>query len=288
MIGKILALFSSNYALYQKIEEKGIHLVGLDDQDSISASGIFKFHQLIINDRGLFPTGLDIHTARFKTGRSELFKLMDMVNDMFQEKDIPNFTIDISELAGFSASKSDLSKYRTMDQFAESATKNYINEISLDRLNKMLGHKEIRLIHGATDTFIQYAWNPKIFVLNGGGSHHLAAAQYIAKRLNQKIAFTSTLKLKYIDQESFNKFDEQYESFVLDKNHLLDLIRYFNDSDIKFVKYELNPRSEPGREISIYFFKKTKENERIIEIFSKKFNSLNKILERRIKQQKDD
>uniref|UniRef100_UPI003F799567 DUF6685 family protein n=1 Tax=Chromobacterium amazonense TaxID=1382803 RepID=UPI003F799567 len=95
--------------------------------------------------------------------------------------------LDINEIDGLSASKSDLTKFQTLDQLVEANSFEMIDEITDAKLAKNLAHREIRILHGDSDYFARYLWDERTFLMNSGGSHHFAAARYLAKRLSQRV-----------------------------------------------------------------------------------------------------
>ncbi|WP_227644800.1 DUF6685 family protein, partial [Klebsiella pneumoniae] len=55
--------------------------------------------------------------------------------------------LDLSEIGGFSNSKSDLSQYRSIDDFVKNACPDYISDVSMENLERMLLWPEIRLLN---------------------------------------------------------------------------------------------------------------------------------------------
>ncbi len=103
---------------------------------------------------------------------------------------------DIRDIEGLSSSKSKLEKYPTLDDFAVRGTTEFLDDISEENLNKMLDYSEMRIINNpnTSDHFIQHQWDGRIFLVNSGGSHHFAAARYIAKKLKKEVAITGRLE----------------------------------------------------------------------------------------------
>lgn len=56
-------------------------------------------------------------------------------------------TVDLREIGGFAASKSDLHEHRTVEEFAERRCPDWIADVSHVQLQKMLSHDEIRVCH---------------------------------------------------------------------------------------------------------------------------------------------
>ncbi|WP_139133090.1 DUF6685 family protein [Pandoraea sp. ISTKB] len=124
---------------------------------------------------------------------------------------------DISQVEGLGASKSPLSDYRDMDRFIEARSPELVREISHDQLRKNLAHREIRILHGrpTSDHFAHYAWDGRIWLKNTGGSHHFAAARYIAKRLDVRVPLMGRLRKYGINPSAVHELVEHFEVFVV-------------------------------------------------------------------------
>ena len=101
---------------------------------------------------------------------------------------IEQWGCDIRQIDGLSCSKGPIENTEGMDIFAERYCKNFIDEISEKKLLRNLAHTEIRIIHNknSCDHFACYEWDGRTFLMNSGGSHHFAAARFIAGKLNKR------------------------------------------------------------------------------------------------------
>lgn len=136
---------------------------------------------------------------------------------------VAHFECDASDIEGISASKSADMPHESVDVFGAY----YIDEqnryarkgkapLRLDdaSLKQLCSHDEIRLLHGrGSDTFSVRAWDGRLFIDNSGGSHHLAAAVHVVKRIGARIPLASKL---YLYQ--FNHLTVQW---LLDGFHLV-------------------------------------------------------------------
>jgi hypothetical protein len=127
-----------------------------------------------------------------------------------------NSVCDITDVAGFSASKSDLQTFRSTDEMVETNSREMIDEITLAKLARNLAHREIRIIHApGSDRFERYAWDGRRFLINSGGSHHFAAAKYIAARLNEPVPLRGTLHTYSLNAVAIASLRRDFEMFAI-------------------------------------------------------------------------
>ncbi|WP_162085341.1 DUF6685 family protein [Sulfuriferula nivalis] len=105
------------------------------------------------------------------------------------------WTCDIQNVDGVLHSKSELDKFATLDDMVAKNSPEMINEVTKAMLCKNLAHGEIRILHNSdtSDHFARYQWDGRVFLMNGGGSHHFAAARYIASRIAQQVPLKGKL-----------------------------------------------------------------------------------------------
>lgn len=133
------------------------------------------------------------------------------------------WTCDIQEIDGFSSSKSKLCEFISTDEMVEQNSREMIDEITRAKLEKNLAHREIRILHGETtsDHFARFAWDGRLFLMNSGGSHHLAAAKYIAARLGVPVPMSAKLRTYSLDAGAVKSLRRDFEMFVLsDEPHI--------------------------------------------------------------------
>jgi hypothetical protein len=124
---------------------------------------------------------------------------------------------DIQQVDGFAASKAPLADFVDIDTMIEVRSPELINEISEDQLYKNLAHPEIRILHRSNghDYFARYLWDGRTFLMNCGGSHHFAAARYIAARLGRQVPLRGELHTYSIDRPSVELLRCDFEMYVI-------------------------------------------------------------------------
>lgn len=134
------------------------------------------------------------------------------------EKKQENWTVDITAIDGFGASKEDLRLFSSIEEMATRTCKGLIKDVSVDGLARCLKHTGIGLIHKpktTTDDFFTYAWDGRLWLSNTDGSHHTAAAQYIASRLKEPVPLTGRLRTYEINGTALRSLFSDYEVFAV-------------------------------------------------------------------------
>lgn len=129
---------------------------------------------------------------------------------------VEDWGCDITDVQGFAGSKSELRNFTSTDQMVETNSPDMIESISPAKLAENLAHREIRIIHApGIDYFQRYAWDGRLFLINSGGSHHFAAAKYIAARLPQAVALRGKLVTHSLNALAIASLQRDYEMFVI-------------------------------------------------------------------------
>lgn len=167
---------------------------------------------------------------------------------------------DITDVLGFSMSKSDLTAFPNMDAMVETNSREMINEITPAKLARNLAHREIRIIHspGTTDHFARHLWDGRLFLMNDGGSHHFAAARYIAARLGTPVPLRGKLRTYALNPLAIASLRRDFEMYAIADtaelcNGFHDAMRAYKatwlshplPAPLDNVKAILLPKSEP-------------------------------------------
>lgn len=124
---------------------------------------------------------------------------------------------DIQEVVGFGASKSDLRAFHSLDQMVETNSREMITPLTLGKLQSNLDWDEIRLLSctPSPDFFVRHGWDGRIFLSNSGGSHHFAAARYIANKLEVPVRLPGLLKTFVLNPIAVRSLIREFRLFVL-------------------------------------------------------------------------
>lgn len=142
--------------------------------------------------------------------------VLDLLGTLVAQQTFKSWTLDIGEVEGLSASKSPLERYPALDAFARDRCASFTHPLTHEQLLANLTHHEVRIARDSGDDyFVQHGWDGRIFIANDGGSHHFAAAQYIATRLGEKVPLKARLHRYRIKPTSVDRLRVAYEVFAV-------------------------------------------------------------------------
>jgi len=205
-----LSPFSETAQLYADCFALPAATVILENENSIDHEGVIPFHK--IKDNNCHSTFV-----------GSLFE--DSLNALIQKATIENFETDISKVEGLMASKdkSDFHKFKNLDQFVEKTRPNLIDPIDMANLVSNLNHERSPVDENDLNLDLEklqiYSWQNRLYWTNRGGSHHFAAAQYIAKKMDVPVKVTGRLEIKYFDSNAVTNFNKTFDAFMVPTDH---------------------------------------------------------------------
>lgn len=130
---------------------------------------------------------------------------------------LEHWKCEIQDVAGLSASKSELRDFSSLDEMAESRARYLLDDITLENLKTSLDWQEIRIFHreSTCDHLAIHQWDGRLFLMNSGGSHHFAAGRYLAVRLGVEVPLHATLRIHRLSRTAVMELLEEYEVFAL-------------------------------------------------------------------------
>lgn len=162
----------------------------------------------------------EVRCWRYKRGSHDHESFMhhiSAIENLCSEQKIENWECDIQDVEGLSASKSHLPDFPSLDELVMgSHARGMAEPQQIDNIHNNLAWHEVRICHNPpTDYFHKYTWNPRLYLINDGGSHHFSAARFIAGKLDVPVPLTSTLHTFSFNEQSVNDLVEEYEMFVM-------------------------------------------------------------------------
>lgn len=141
---------------------------------------------------------------------------------------------DIQDVVGMANSRARLESFDTLDRMVEADSGELIEPITADKLRENLAHGGIHILHRdkPLDYFARHLWDGRVFLINGDGSHHFAAARYIATRIGVSVPLRGTLRTYAINEMAVASLQRDFEMFVIDDS--VDSSLGFHDAMKKF------------------------------------------------------
>lgn len=197
-----------------------------DLKSNIYAESVEKWHELSASNNAVVcrSTERNILNGWRSTGRYyESFQIICPEYEEICHLEVnPTWECDISDIHGFSASKSNLRNFATTDELVETNCREMVSEVTLEKLAHNLAHREIRLIHSPLgdcgDYFTRYLWDGRLWLMNSGGSHHTAAAKYIATRLKQRVLLRGKLYTYSLNTQAISSLKRQFDMFIINNS----------------------------------------------------------------------
>lgn len=169
---------------------------------------------------------------RYFSGEYRSFEIHRAELEHFGRCEINDYwTCDIQTVVGFSSSKSELEKFSSLDDMVETNSREMIDALTEEKLCQNLAHNEIRILHHeqTSDHFARHRWDGRVFLINNGGSHHFAAARYIAARIERQVPLCGALHTYSIDPIAVDSLQTDFDMFVIPDNNV-DASNGFHDA----------------------------------------------------------
>lgn len=191
----------------------------LAPEDSIDMSRVPRWHNLTsASAQRRRSDHVELMGWRMQGGQMASFIQYDAALDnLVRRTTIDAWSCDLQDVHGFANSKSDLKAFRSTDEMVEVNSPEMISDVSLKGLRKNLAHGEIGLLREwQTDWLQVHQWDKRMFVVNDGGSHHLAAAKYIAGRIGAPVPLRASLHYYSIDPNAVTLLRSEYDIYLVD------------------------------------------------------------------------
>jgi len=143
----------------------------------------------------------------------------DLLNLVVEEY-VKGWSCEIQEVTGLSASKSKLHAFESLDAMIKQNSQELIDPVTNEKLQENLAWEKIpRLLQPNNEfddiDFIKFDWSNRLYLSNSGGSHHFAAARYLARKLGVKIKLYGILKKYKFNKEIIIRLDREYDIFII-------------------------------------------------------------------------
>jgi len=146
---------------------------------------------------------------------------------------IEDFSGDAADIGCLDVSTSPLDSISSLDDMATVRSPELVTEVSQAKLEENVAHEGCRGLFSGNDAVIdRFAWDGRLAWRNSDGSHHFAAARYIAGRLEKSLPIRATLNAYNLDADAVAELDREYRVFLVDERSarsgdLADAMRSF-------------------------------------------------------------
>lgn len=139
----------------------------------------------------------------------------------------------INDLAGFTASKSELSVPCSMDEWIEKARPNFLVPVTDAQLMRCARYSEVRVslifdcqadaaaaagTPHSSDHLYGYQWDHRVFLANSGGSHHVAATRYLARRLGRECEIVADLQVYGLNHRAIAQLTDEFRIYAVSQH----------------------------------------------------------------------
>ena len=127
-----------------------------------------------------------------------------------------NFRCDARDIRCLWASKSPLDEITSLDEMATKRSPELVREVTPEALRKNMTHEVWRgPFSDAGIELDRFGWDGRLCWRNEGGSHHFAAARYLAGKLGIPLPIRARLHEYRFDLDAIDELDATYRVFLL-------------------------------------------------------------------------
>lgn len=237
----------------------------------IGSTEVVRWHEFgsLFYEKGMFREKLNgwSHCKTYGRYGSTSLHCEDLLN-LGNEIVINDWQCDIQHVDGFAASKSKLETFDSMDEMVETNSKEMISELTPAALSKNLSWDQIRIISQTNhDHFASWGWDGRVFLMNSGGSHHFAAAKYIAARIGQPVRLSGTYKIYGVCQKAVSQLRRDFAIFTMSSEP--DAWLGFNDAMANFKAtyyWKTLPRPHNNKRYAVFLPLKEKRSALVAKV----------------------
>ncbi|HHE3463239.1 DUF6685 family protein [Pasteurella multocida] len=209
-----------------------------------------------------------------RVGSSFNREFLPIFKNLLSSKIIPDWKCEIQTITNVSCSKSCLSDFTDLNDVVTQDSQDLIFELTLENLVKNMNHYESKIFHESTQTVSCELWSKTFTWHNTGGSHHFAAARYIANKLDEEVELTAKLELTYLDEQKFHDLFSKYEIFLISSKNAEQyhiLFETLLNSKVSFITAPIDSHFNDDKDYSslrlLAFYRADKKSGPIVELF---------------------
>lgn len=134
-----------------------------------------------------------------------------------------NFRCDITAIAGMGCSRDSDREFSSIQDFAMKKCQALTKPPSAERLAQILQHHGLRL---SEMYFSEFSWVPgRLYWQNVDGSHHMAAARFMAFQLGQPVPLSGQLTSYQLNSSFFSQLLDEWDLFLIPAGLVYGVLR---------------------------------------------------------------
>lgn len=186
----------------------------------ISTGNIIKWHKWSekrYENVELVEAG-EITGWRYRVDSYRSYKtIFDELANFGESREHDTWTCEIQDIIGVPGSKSALNDFNSLDEMVETDSKEMIDELTEEKINKNLEESGILNLQKSSSSgyFVRYLWDGNLFWMTHDGTHHFAAARYIAARISKKVPLTGKLITYAINDRALSSMMQKFDIFLM-------------------------------------------------------------------------
>lgn len=134
------------------------------------------------------------------------------------DKTVHTEAIDIREVGVLAASKSNLKAFATLGQLATKKASHLLETVNNEAIEDNLAHHEVRIMRPperSPDYFQSAEWDGRVQLHNDGGSHHFAAAHWLACKLDYSRCIRARHVRYTVNRQRLHSLTDHYQINVM-------------------------------------------------------------------------
>ena len=189
----------------------------------IVASSVTQWHTFGLNTKYLGKKGYVPGLQQVGSNTWAHFHRLIYDIDNFSVDEVERWEGDIRDIAGMTTSKYFLKGFHCLDRFVELNYPHLIEDISEEGLSKALADPDLRVLMSGEGVFRFYGWDNRMFLDGQIGIERLAAARYIAGKLNTKVPVTGAVHSQHISYKAVRGLCEDFDLYAVKKSFDLEI-----------------------------------------------------------------
>jgi hypothetical protein len=194
----------------------------LSVEKDIIASSVTQWHKL-----GQFTEylGMKGYVAGLRQVENTWENFRDYLSniDDFSVEEVENWEGDLRDVTGLTSSSYSVRGFDCLDRFVEHKHPQLLKCISEAGLSEALAHPDLQPLMSGECVFTLYGWDGRVLLEADIGLQQLAAARYIAGKLNKKVPIKGSIKSHHMSYKAVRGLCEDFDLYAVKKSFDLEI-----------------------------------------------------------------